>query len=141
MRKSFRNAAALVVALAALAGCGGGGGGSGSGGSDTHTYVFKPKNTSGNAAIAKGVYFTIVSPIALPQKILDEAKKDTVFVDEAVGPEVCSVTKKIHGQKPPYDAMNGKTVTFKVNGSSPFTSLVCTAFKKKPFNFGGSGGP
>jgi hypothetical protein len=142
MPKSFRNAAVLLVALAALAGCGGGG--SGSGGSDTHTYIFKPKATAttANGPLAKGLYFTIVSPIAFPQKILDEAKKDTVFVDKAVGPQACSVMKEIHDQKAPYDVMNGKTVTIKVNGSSSFTSLLCTAFKKQAFNFGGTvGGP
>jgi hypothetical protein len=141
MAKSFRNASLLVVALAALAGCGGGG--SGSSTTHTHTYIFKPKATAttANGPLAKGLYFTIVSPIAFPQKILNEAKKDTVFVDKAVGPQACSVTKQIHDQKPPYDVMNGKTVTFKVNGSSALTSLICTAFKKQAFNFGAVGGP
>src|ERR1700756_1915764 len=138
MAKSFLTAAALVAALTALAGCGGGGGSSGTS-SNTHTYVFKPKATAttANGPLAKGLYFTIVSPIAFPQKILDEAKKDTVFVDKAVGPQACSVTKKVHGQTAPYDVMNGKTVTFKVNGSGPFTTLICTTFKKQAFNFGG----
>src|SRR4029077_20361000 len=112
MAKSFRNASLLVVALVALAGCGGGGGGSST--THTHTYIFKPKATAttANGPLAKGLYLTIVSPIAFPQKILDEAKKDTVFVDKPVGPQACSVTKKVHGQKAPYDVLNGKTVTF-----------------------------
>ena len=69
-------------------------------------------------------------------------RDDTVFVDKAVGPQACSVTKKVHGQTAPYDVMNSKTVTFKVNGSGPFTTLICTTFKKRAFNFGGTaGGP
>ena len=132
----------LLIVLAALSGCGGGGGGGG--GSDTHTYIFRPKAsaTSQIGALAKGLYFTIVSPVAFPPKIVNKAKKETVFVDKAVGPQACSVTKEIHGQKAPYALLNGKTVTFKVNGSSPFTSLICGALKKKAFNFGETvGGP
>lgn len=138
MGKSCLNAVVLLVALSALAGCGGGGGGSG--GSDTHTYIFKPKASASSAtsALTKGLYFTIVSPIAVPPKILAQAKKDAVFVDKAVGPQACSVTREIHGQKAPYTVLNGKTVTFKLNGSSPFTSLICSTLKKKSVNLGGA---
>jgi hypothetical protein len=74
------------------------------------------------------------SPVAIPQSILDKAKKNVTFVDNAVGKEVCSESKKIEGVKGKYADLNGQTVTLKVNGSNPFISQVCTALQKAKFN-------
>lgn len=115
-----------VIALV-LAGCGGGGGG----GSSSHTYIVTPSATSGEGALAKGIYLTIVSPVAFPQSVLDKAKKSVTFVAHATGPEVCSQSKKIQGEKGKYADLNGETVTVKVNGSNPLTSLVCSGLKKQ----------
>ena len=114
-----------VMALV-LTGCGGGGGGSSS-----HTYIVTPSATSGAGALAKGIYLTIDSPVAFPQSVLDKAKKSVTFVENAKGPEVCSQSKKIEGVKGKYADLNGQTVTVKVNGSNPFTSLVCSGLKKQ----------
>jgi hypothetical protein len=119
----------LVVCFIAfvVTGCGGGGGA----GSSSHTYIVTPSATSGEGALAKGIYLTIVSPVAFPQSVLDKAKKSVTFVEQATGPEVCSQSKKIQGVKGKYADLNGETVTVKVNGSNPLTSLVCSGLKKQ----------
>ena len=75
--------------------------------------------------VAKGVYVTLVSPVALPQLTLRKLKQVASVVGGAQGPEVCSVKKKIQRR----GASHGKTVTVKINGSSPFISAMCAAIK------------
>jgi hypothetical protein len=121
----------LVVCVAALglAGCGGGGGGG-----ESHTYIVTPSATSKNGALVKGIYLTVISPVAFPQSVLDKAKKSVTFVEHAIGPEVCSRSEKIEGGKGKYANLNGTTVTVKVNGSNSLIPLVCAGLKKGGFN-------
>src|SRR5438876_10103295 len=114
---------ALSVAALVLAGCGGGG---------SHTYVLTPSATGASGALAAGIYISIVSPVALPQAFVDQAK-DVTFVERPVGPEICSYSKTIQGAKGRYAYLNGKTMTVKVNGSNPFISLIRSQLKKGPF--------
>lgn len=120
---------ALVIACAAaalaLAGCGGGGGGNSA---NSHTYVITP-TASGN--LAAGIYVTIVSPVAIPAKLLTSG--GSKVVSEAKGPEVCSVTKTVQGTHGPGAFLSGKEITIKINGSNPFTSLACKSLKKATF--------
>jgi hypothetical protein len=119
-----------VVCLASfLAGCGGAGA--------RHTYIAKPTVNG----VPIGAYVTIVSPVAFPQSLLDTEKKGgAIFVQHAVGPEVCSFSKRIEGMKGKDAFLNGKSVTLKVNGSNlRVTSLVCSTLKKQAFNPAPSG--
>lgn len=111
--------AAVCAISLVLAGCGGDG--------NKHTYVITP-----TSPLAAGIYLTIVSPVALPQSVLDQ--KSITVAEKAVGPEVCSYSKQIEGVKGKYADLNGKTVTLKVNGSNGFIGLVCGALKKGGFN-------
>ena len=118
-----------VATVLALAGCGG----------SSHTYVVTP-----SSSLAAGVYVTIVSPVPLPQGMLDQMKKGLTFVERAQGPEICTYSKEIQGVKGQYASFNGKTLTVKVNGSSPLISAVCSGLQKHAFNptdFGASPKP
>jgi hypothetical protein len=128
--------AILCATSVALAGCGGGGGGGGTSSSTTHTYVVAP-HVGGSlgsklAPLAKDLYLTLVSPVAIPTSLL--TKGGNKIVSQAQGPQKCSVTKVAHATHGPGAFLNGKTVTFKVNGTSPFTAFICSALKKQPFN-------
>jgi len=116
--------AAVCVVMPVMAGCGGGGGGS-----STHTYVVVPpaKDT-----LAKGIYVTFVSPVAMPTNVL--TKSGARIVGEAHGPQVCSYTKTVQGSHGPLASLSGKTVTVKVNGSTSIAPMVCSVLKKLPFN-------
>lgn len=122
-----RSSAAAVLACAAavlaLAGCGGGGGSA-----NSHSYVITP---SANNGLAAGIYVTIVSPVAIPAKLLTNG--GSKVVSEAKGPEVCSVTKTVQGTKGPGAFLSGKSITIKINGSNPFTQLACKSLKKATF--------
>ena len=121
---------AIVCAVSiALAGCGGGGSSSSS---TTHTYVISPHVGGSLAALAKGIYVTIVSPVAIPESVLK--KGGSKIVDQAQGPEKCSYTKTAHSSQGPAAFLDGKQVTIKINGSVPFTPMVCSALKKQPFD-------
>jgi hypothetical protein len=98
-------------------------------GSGDHTYIMTPSATGPESALAAGIYITLVSPVAMPQNVITNAK-DVTFVQHAVGPEVCTYTKKIENAKGKYADMNGKTVTLKVNGTNGFIGFLCSAFKK-----------
>jgi hypothetical protein len=113
-----------VVSLA-LAGCGGGGGGSNS---SSHTYVVTPPASSG----VSGVNLTIVSPVAIPTSLL--TKTGGKIVSHPTGPQKCSYTKTAQGLNGQWAALNGKTVTLKVNGSGLLAPLVCSILKKAAFN-------
>jgi hypothetical protein len=121
MRLKLGGIIVCVVSLV-VAGCGGGAGGGGQ-----HTYILTPTN-----ALAAGLYVTVISPVAFPQKVLNS--KGVTLVEHASGPEMCSYSKKIEGVKGKYAAFNGKTVTVKINGSNPFIGQVCSALKKGGFN-------
>ena len=118
---------AACVLSVLLAGCGGGGGSGG--GSADHTYILTP-----SSQLASGLYITVISPVAFPQSILDKARKNATFVKHAAGPEACSYSKTIQGVSGQYADLNGKTVTVKINGTSGFTSQVCSILKKVTFN-------
>jgi hypothetical protein len=109
--------------LLVVAGCGGGGG---SGGGN-HTYVLTALRGAGS-----GIYVTIVSPVAIPTNLM--TKNGAKIVGQAKGPQVCSYTKTVQGGHGSSAFLNGKTVTLKVNGSNPLTSLICGLLKKTPFN-------
>jgi hypothetical protein len=112
-----------VVSLV-LAGCGGGGGSGGGG----HTYVVTPPASSG----VSGINVTIVTPVAIPASLL--TKTGAKIVSHPSGPQKCSYTKTAQGLRGQWAALNGKTVTVKVNGSTPLVSLVCSALKTAAFN-------
>ena len=119
-----------IVAIAsvlsvALAGCGGGGGGSNS---SSHTYVVTPPASSG----VSGIYVTIVSPVAIPTSLL--TKSGGKIVSRPTGPQQCSYTKTAEGLHDQWAALNGKTVTVKVNGSSQLAPIVCSILKSSAFN-------
>jgi hypothetical protein len=107
-----------------LAGCGGGGGSN----SSSHTYVVTPPANSG----VSGISVTIVSPVALPTNLI--AKTGAKIVSQPIGPQKCSYSKTAQGLHGQWADLNGKTVTVKVNGSTPLVSLVCSALKTAPFN-------
>lgn len=113
------------VAVLALAGCGGGGGG---GASNSHTYVITPSAGNGLAA---GIYVTIVSPVAIPTKLLTRGRSK--IVGEAKGPQKCSYTKTVQGTHGPGAFLSGKQITLKINGTNPFVAVACSALKKTPF--------
>jgi hypothetical protein len=79
-----------------------------------------------------GVYVTLISPVALPVRVL--TVKGAKVVARAKGPEACSVAKTVHGGHGPTAALNGKTVTVKINGSGPLLSVICTIAKKGTFD-------
>ena len=118
------SAAVAFLAAQAVAGCGGGGGGSSAG---SRTYVITP---SGNSALTKGIYVTIVSPVEIPKKLLTTGCAQ--LVGQAQGPEQCSVTKTVQGTHGPGAFLSGKTITIKVNGSNPFIPVACKALEKQP---------
>jgi hypothetical protein len=113
----------------ALAGCGGGGGNSSS---TSHTYVISPHVSGSLASLAKGIYVTIVSPVAIPTSLL--TKGGNKIVNQAQGPQKCSYTKTAHDTHGPGAFLNGKKVTIKINGATPFTPFICSALKKQSFN-------
>ena len=119
-----------IVAIACvlsvvLAGCGSGGGGSQTG---SHTYVVKPPASSG----VSGINVTIVSPVAIPTSLL--TKTGGKIVSHPTGPQKCSYTKTAQGLHGQWAALNGKTVTVKVNGSSQLAPMVCSILKSSAFN-------
>src|SRR5438552_14232228 len=116
--------ACCVVSLA-LAGCGGGGGGSNS---CSHTDVVTPPASSG----VSGIDVTIVSPVAIPTSLL--TKSGGKIVSHPTGPQKCSYTKTAQGLHGQWAALNGKTVTVKVNGSSQLAPMVCSILKSAAFN-------
>jgi hypothetical protein len=116
-----------VVAAVVVAGCGGGGGG-GSDSAGKHTYLLAARSQNGEGA---GIYVTIVSPVAIPTRIL--TKHGATLVDQVKGPQACSYTKTVHGTDGPGAFLNGKALTLKINGSSPFISMICSLLKKTPF--------
>jgi len=79
----------------------------------------------------KGIYVTIVSPVAIPAGLL--TKHGAKVVHQVKGPQACSFTKTVHGTHGPGAFLNGKAVTLKINGSSAFTSMICALLKKTPF--------
>lgn len=117
-----------VVCVLAVAGCGGGGGGGSS-----HTYVI-----TGPGGAGAGIYVTLVSPVAIPTDLL--TKRGAKIVGQAKGPQVCSYTKTVQGGHGSSAFLNGKTMTLKINGSSPLTSMICGLLKKTPFNANKIGG-
>jgi len=121
--------AVAVIACAAvlvLAGCGGGGGGSSA---NSHTYVITP---TGSKGFTQGIYLTVVSPVPIPAKLLTSG--GSKIVSEAKGPQACSYTKTVQGTSHgPGAFLSGKQLTMKVNGTSPFTQLICHSLKKATF--------
>ena len=109
-----------LSAVAVLAACGGGGGGRSS-----HRYVIVP---TANSAPATGAYLTIISPVAISDAVL--TTNGTSVVAHAKGPQVCSYTKPFQGLPGKAAYLNGKTVTLKVNGSTPLASVLCSILKK-----------
>jgi hypothetical protein len=114
----------VCVLSVALAGCGSGGSQSSS---NSHTYVVTPPANSG----VSGIYVTIVSPVAIPTSLL--TKNGARVGGHPAGPQKCSYTKKAQGMHGKWAGLNGKTVTLKVNGSSPFASRVCSTLKSAAF--------
>jgi hypothetical protein len=114
----------VAVVSLVLAGCGGGGGSS----SNSHTYVVTPPANSG----VSGINVTIISSVAIPTSAL--TKTGAKIVSHSTGPQKCSYTKTAQGLQGQWAALNGKTVTVKVNGSTPLVSLVCSALKTAAFN-------
>jgi len=110
-----------TAAVLGLLGCGGSRGTSPSGG---HTIVVVPPGQ-------KGVYFTIVSPVAIPANKL--RNKGDKVVAQAKGPQACSITKPIRGGHGNHAYLNGQAVTVKVNGSNPVTHSLCQAFRTERF--------
>jgi hypothetical protein len=122
---------AAGAAVLVLAGCGGGGSSSSS-----HTYVVAP---SASSPLAKGIYVTIVSPVAIPTKLLTTG--GAKLVGQAQGPEQCSYDKTVQGTAHgPGAVLNGKTITIKVSGTNPFIPVACKALKKQPLKASKLGG-
>jgi hypothetical protein len=114
---------ALATAMvSAVLGCGGSRGTGPSGG---HTYIYVPLGAR------KGVYVTLVSPVAVPTNAL--RNKGFKVVAQAKGPQDCSITKTIQGGHGKAAHLNGKTLTVKVNGSNPGTQSLCEAFTTERF--------
>lgn len=113
--------ALATVTLVGLLGCGGSRGTSPSGG---HTYVYVPPGQ-------KGVYVTLVSPVAIPANKL--RNKGFKVVAQAKGPHGCSITKSIQGGHGRNAYLNGKMLTVKVNGSDPVTQSLCEVFTTERF--------
>jgi hypothetical protein len=126
-RRTVRSAAVFIASVAALAlaGCGGGGGGSTG---NSHTYVITPSEQNG---LAKGIYVTIVSPVAIPTKLLTFG--GSTVVSGASGPQKCAYTKTVQGTHGPGAFLRGKQITLKVNGTNPLVGLVCSTLKTTPF--------
>lgn len=123
MVKQATLSAVVCFVLLVLAGCGGGGGSGG----NSHTYVL-----TGLRGTGSGIYVTIVSPVAIPTSLM--TKSGAKIVSQAKGPQACSYTKTAQGGKGSTSFLNGKSVTLKINGSSPLTSIICSLLKKTPFN-------
>ena len=51
------------------------------------------------------------------------------LVPQSKGRLDCSYTKPVDGLPGKSAYLNGKTVTFKVNGSNPITAAICSALK------------
>lgn len=87
----------------------------------------------------KGIYVTIVAPVAIPTKLLTTG--GAKLVNEAKGPQKCSYTKTVHGTQGPGAFLSGRQITLTINGANPFVDVACSALKKTPFkasNLGGS---
>jgi hypothetical protein len=111
------------LALLVFGGCGGAGA--------RHTYIVRPSVDG----VPIAAYITIVSPVAFPRSLLDREKNGATFVHHAVGPQVCSFSKKMAGARGKDAFLNGKPVTLKVNGSNrQVTSVVCSSLQKQAFN-------
>lgn len=122
-------ALALLLSLVFVAsGCGGGkkGGGVARGG---HEYIVKVPRQKGAPA---GIYVTVISPVPLSQRLL--TRKGARLVARAKGPQACSATKTVHGGKGQTATLNGKKLTFKINGSGPLLSVICEILKKGTVN-------
>ena len=114
---------ALSALVFAAAGCGGAGG--------SHTYVL-----AAGSRVGKGIYVTIVSPVAIPTSLMTQ--RGAKIVGQVHGPQVCSLKQTVKNSLQNGDAtsalLKGKTVTLKINGSSPLASTLCALMKKAPFD-------
>jgi hypothetical protein len=128
----MRRLAVMAAVAAVLAGCGSGSGRS-------HSYVVVP---TGNGVVAKGVYITLVSPVAIPARVLKTSGVN--IVAEPRGPQVCSYTKPFQGLPNTAAFLNGKIVTLRLNGSIPLVKVLCSILKKgrtfSPTSIGTNGG-
>ena len=116
----MRAALALSVVLCALiaAGCGGGGG--------NHTYVLTPSAAGVVGARGAGIYLTIVSPVALPQRLFDAMRPKMTVVAQPAGPEVCSYIEGNWRLSDRYDdPEHAAMLTMKVSGSNPLADALC----------------
>ena len=84
-----------------------------------HTYVTAFKGV--------GVYITAVSPVAIPNW------RRTYPGYHVSGPQACSWTKHVQGLQGPSRALNGKTVTLTVYGSSAAVPGGCSVWKSMIF--------
>jgi hypothetical protein len=114
-----------VAYVMALAGCAGGGGGTNG---SSHMYVVTPPANSG----ISGVNVTIVSPVAIPTSLV--TKHGARIVSHPTGPQKCSYTKTAQGFHGRWAALNGKTVTVKVNGSGRLAPVLCSFLKTAAFS-------
>jgi hypothetical protein len=113
----------LVIVAFAVASCGGGSGG-GTSAAGAWTYVEEPLSNG----VPSGIYVTLVSPVPIPQALL--TPKSARIVAQAKGPQACSAMKTVHGGRGRSAFLNGRSLTVKINGSSPQISLLCTILKK-----------
>jgi hypothetical protein len=97
----------------------------------SHTYVVTPKVGGG---LAKGVYITVVSPVAIPYWGGGRSALTGSYPAYHVsGPQACAFAKHVHGLHGLSASLNGKTVTVTVNGSGAAVSRVCSEWKKMVF--------
>jgi hypothetical protein len=115
--------ALAALTVFALLGCGGSRGTNSRGG---HTYVLAPL-ASQHVLPFNGLYFTIVSRVALPSSVLKASHAR--LVSKSKGPTDCSYTKPFQGLAGTAAYLNGKTVSLTVNGSNPVTAVICSALK------------
>jgi hypothetical protein len=125
LRQAIRSVLVVVVALVA-AGCGGSRGATPPPGG--HTYVLVPAARQ-TVLPTKDLYLTIVSSFAIPADV--SRTSNARLVAEAKGRLDCSYTKPVEGLPGKASYLNGKTVTFKVNGSNPVTAALCSALKNE----------
>jgi hypothetical protein len=92
-----------------------------------HTYVLK-----GWRRGDRGIYVTIVSPVAIPIRLMTRGSGK--LVGQARGPLVCSFTKTVHNPTSSTAFLDGTRVTLKINGSNPLTSSLCTLVKRAQFD-------
>lgn len=125
----------IVCVSVLLGGCGGGtgSGGSVSTASTTHTYVVAPQlDAFGQHLHPKGLYITLVSPVPIPARFL--TKRGNKIVSHAKGPQRCSFTKTARNLPSSGAFLNGKRLTFKVNGTNSLTGFVCQIMKSQPLD-------